>query len=179
MYRSLVTSALIIASALALVAFTGTQALFVDSQTASGGVNAAPGNVDLRINDVGLPCGVTNVSENEFTFEAIENLMPGDTVTCEVELENEGSLPFEVNVTGADTSASELDVCDDTTDDFTVTLTKGTDTDGDDTLANAATVAAGAADTAFIEVSLSLAASNACQGLAAVVSVEFTATSIP
>jgi hypothetical protein len=175
----LVTSALIIAAALAFLAFAGTQALFVDSQTATGDVNASSGDVDLRIDDVGTLCGFSSVSDNEITFELFENLMPGESVTCQIELENKGSLPFEVDVTGADASGSELDICDDPSDDFTVTLTKGTDTDGDDTLANAATVAPGVADTAFIEVSFSLAASNDCQGLAAVVSVEFTATSIP
>jgi predicted ribosomally synthesized peptide with SipW-like signal peptide len=106
MKRSLITSALVIAAAAGLLAIGGTQALFNDSQVASGDVNAAPaGSIDLRLNDVSLPCGITNVSEDEITFEQIENLVPGESVTCSVELENQGTESFVVDLLGADTTA--------------------------------------------------------------------------
>jgi predicted ribosomally synthesized peptide with SipW-like signal peptide len=180
MKRSLITSALVIAATAGLLAIGGTQALFNDSQVASGDVNAAPaGSIDLRLNDVSLPCGVTNVIEDEITFEQIENLLPGESVTCFVELENQGTEPFDVDVLGADTSSSALDVCDGAGNDFTITLAKGTDTDGDDPDASTARVAPGIEDTASITVELNLAATNDCQGDAAFISVAFTASSIP
>ena len=180
MKRPLLVSALFIAAAVGLLAIGGTQALFSDTQVASGDVNAAPaGSIDLRLNDVSLPCGITNISEDEITFEQIENLMPGQSVTCFVELENEGTEAFDVDVLGADTSLSLLDVCDGPADDFTILLAKGTDTDGDDLIASTARVVPGVADTASITVTLDLAASNDCQGDAGFVSVAFTAASIP
>jgi hypothetical protein len=179
MNRSTATSIITIIAALGLLAFASTQALFTDSQTATGAVNAAPGNVDLRLNDVSLPCGITNISEDEITFESFENMLPGDSVTCAVELENEGSAPFDVDVTGAATGGSILDICDGPGDDLTVTVNKGADTDADDTLASTARVEPGVADTALIQVTFNITASNACQGLAALVSVEFTANSVP
>jgi predicted ribosomally synthesized peptide with SipW-like signal peptide len=179
MKRSILTSALIIAAAAGLMAIGATQALFNDTQTASGDVNAAPaGSIDLRLNDGTPACGITNLSEDEITFEPFENLLPGESVTCFIELENEGTESFDVDVLGADTSASVLDVCDGAGDDFTITLAKGTDTDGDDPDASTARVAPTVIDTASITVMLNLSASNDCQGDAAFISVAFTAESI-
>jgi hypothetical protein len=179
MNRSTVFSALTILAALGLCAVAGTQAIFLDSQTATGTVDAALANVDLRLNDVSLPCGITNISEDEITFEAIENLVPGDSVTCQVGLENEGSEPFDVDLAAVDMSGAILDVCDGPGDEFTVAVSKGTDTDGDDPSLTTSRVAPAAVDTAAIQVTLGAGASNACQGLAALVSVKFTAASIP
>jgi hypothetical protein len=179
MNRSTVLSVLTILVALGLSVVAGTQAIFVDSQTATGSVDAAPGDVDLRLNDVSKDCGITNVSEDEITFEAPENLLPGDAVTCQVGLENEGSQPFDVDLAAVDTSGSILDICDGPGDEFVITVTKGTDTDGDDPSATVSRVAPGTTDTASIQVTFGAGASNACQGLAALVSVTFTAASIP
>jgi hypothetical protein len=180
MKRSIVTSALIIVAAAGLLGWAGTQAVFNDSQVASGNVNAAPaGTIDLRLNDVSLPCGITNVSQDEITFEQIENLLPGQFVQCFLRLQNQGTAPFDVNVLGADTSASLLDVCDGLGDDFTITLAKGTDVDGDDPSLTTARVAPGVQDTVSITVTFNLAATNDCQGDAAFVSVAYTAASIP
>lgn len=180
MKRSLILSVLAIAAALGLLAFGGTQALFSDTQIASGDVNAAPaGSIDLRLNDVSLPCGITNVSQDEITFEQIENLMPGQSVTCFVGLQNQGTEAFDVDVLGADLGLSLLDVCDGPGDDFTVTLAKGADVDGDDPDAGKARVVPGKIDTASITVQLNPSATNDCQGDAGFVSVRFTASSIP
>jgi len=178
MNRSIGISVLSFAAALALLAVAGVHAVFDDSQTATGSVNAA-GAVDLRLGDVSLPCGVTDISEDEITFEEIENLVPGDAVTCEVSLKNQGSTPFDVNVTGADTSLSLLDICDSPADDFTIDVVKGADTDGDDTLGSTARIDPGVTDTAFITVTFDIGASNACEGIAAFVSVRFTAVQAP
>jgi hypothetical protein len=179
MNRSTLVSIVVILASLSVLGVVGTQALFVDSQTASGTVNAAPADVDLRLNDVSLPCGISNMSEDEVTFEAIEDLVPGQSVTCQVELENEGSQPFDVDLNAIDTSAAILDLCDGPGDEFVISVAKAVDTDGDDPSATSVRVAPAIGDTVAIQVSFNAGASNGCQGLAAFVSVGFTATSIP
>lgn len=184
MNRSILVSTLIIGAVTALIAIGGTQAVFNDSQTASGSVDAASaGSIDLRLSEVVGGCGPTNSSQDEITFEGPdENLLPGQSRTCEIVLKNQGTAPFDVNVTSPDTSGSDLDVCDGLGDDFTIVVTKGTDTGGDDTVASAARVAAGVSDTAFIKVTFNAGASNACNNPlidAAFVSVKFTATNVP
>jgi predicted ribosomally synthesized peptide with SipW-like signal peptide len=180
MRRPILGSLLIMVLAVGVLAFGGTYAAFTDSQTASGDVNAAPaGSVDLRLDDVGPPCGITNISQDELTFESFENLLPGQFVTCSVKLVNIGTSPFDVDVTGADTSLSLLDVCDGAGNDFTISVANGADTGGDDPDADTARVAVGASQEAAITVTFNAGATNDCQGDAAFVSVKFTASSIP
>jgi predicted ribosomally synthesized peptide with SipW-like signal peptide len=180
MKRSIFGSLLVIAAAIGVVAFGGTWAVFTDSQTASGNVNAAAaGSITLRLDDVSLPCGTTDPSHDEITFEGQELLVPGEFFTCSVKLVNIGTSPFDVDMTGADTSASILDVCDGPSDDFTISLAKGPDTGGDDPDADTARVAVGASQEAAITVTFDPLATNDCQGDTVLVSVLFTASSFP
>lgn len=180
MKRSIVASALLIAAATGVLAIGGTWAVFSDSQIASGDVNAAAaGSIDLRLDDVSLPCGLTGPTQDEITFEPLENLAPGGFATCSVQLVNQGTAPFDVNVLGANTSASILDVCDGAGNDFTISLAKGTDTDSDDPSLTTARVEPGVADTASITVTFNPAATNDCQGDVSFISVVFTASSFP
>ena len=184
MKRSMLLSTLIIGAVVALLVVGGTQAVFNDSQTASGDVNAAPaGSVDLRLSEPLGGCGPTGGTDDEITFEGPEeNLLPGEFRTCEIVMKNQGTVAFDVDVTSTDNSASDLDVCDGPGDDFTIEVTRGPDTGGDDTLASTARIAPGASENAFIKVTFNASATNACNDPlidAAFVSVKFTATNAP
>ncbi len=87
MKRSILLSVLVMGTAISILAAAGTQALFSDSQTASGDVNAGTLNLYLLQNDD------DDNGENEFVFEspAIENLTPGNSVTDNLRLRNDGT----------------------------------------------------------------------------------------
>jgi predicted ribosomally synthesized peptide with SipW-like signal peptide len=180
MKRSIFGSLLVMALAVGVFAFGGTYAAFTDSQTASGSVNGAPvGSINLRLSEAGPLCGLTGPTDDEVTFDGLEGLLPGGFRTCSVQLVNIGSEPFDVDVIGADTSGSTLDVCDGLGDDYTVSLAKGPDTGGDDPDADRARVTAGTFQEAAITVMLNPGVSNDCQATVADIKVLFTASSIP
>ena len=84
-------SVLIIAAALALVG-GATFAVFTDTQTASGPVNA--GTIDLYL----MEADDDDDAANEAIFELTENLVPGETVTATVRLRNDGNRAFDLVV---------------------------------------------------------------------------------
>ncbi|HLC03369.1 MAG TPA: TasA family protein [Anaerolineales bacterium] len=82
-------SVLVIAAALALVG-GATFAVFTDTQTAEGTVNA--GTIDLYL----LESDDDDNGANEFVFEVTENLLPGETATGTVRLRNDGNRAFDL-----------------------------------------------------------------------------------
>jgi len=83
--RRIVSSLFVIGAVLALVVGAGTFALFTDSQFGTGDINA--GTIDLYLSD---NRGDDN-GENEFIFEDIENLLPGNSVSWTMVLQNRGT----------------------------------------------------------------------------------------
>jgi predicted ribosomally synthesized peptide with SipW-like signal peptide len=91
MKRSILLSTLVIGAVVAVLAVAGTQALFTDSQTASGDVNA--GTLDLYLLE---PSTADDAGANEIIFEGTENLTPGNFVTYGLRIRNDGNVPFSI-----------------------------------------------------------------------------------
>jgi predicted ribosomally synthesized peptide with SipW-like signal peptide len=153
MTRSILLSLLAIGVAVTVIAVAGTQAVFTDSQTASGDVNA--GTVDLYLLEGDLS---DDNGANEFIFDipAAENLLPGQSSVEIVRLRNDGTATL--TVATLDTTGSTGAECDASNagDEFSVAVTGVT--------AGVTTIAPGAFVDATVTVSLALAADNDCQG---------------
>lgn len=164
MKRAVLLSAFVIAAVTAVAAYTGTQALFSDTQSASGTVNA--GTINLYITDV---TGVDDAGENDNIFNATaENLLPGESTTWTIALRNDGNRPFSVSSDATGSSGFECDA-DNPGDDFSVTVTPS----------SIASISPGFTSNVDITVALDADADNDCQGDAFNVLVAFTANQIP
>ena len=154
MKRSILLSAVVIGAVLAVFAVTGTQALFTDSQTASGTVNA--GTIDLYLSDV---TGTDDTGADEAIFNAAaENLLPGESTSWTVKLVNAGTRDF--NVTSNDATGSSGFECDagHVGDEYSIAvLTPPT---------VPYLIAVGADQNVTIKVTLDTNAGNSCQGAA-------------
>jgi predicted ribosomally synthesized peptide with SipW-like signal peptide len=150
MNRSILFSLIAIAVAATVIAVAGTQALFTDTQTASGDVNA--GTIDLYL-DEGV--GDDDNAEDEFIFELTENLLPGETASNPLRLNNTGNRTWEISsITPVITPDAECDA-DNSGDDWTAAVTGFSVGDA---------VAPGASQTVSVDVSLASAVDNDCQG---------------
>jgi predicted ribosomally synthesized peptide with SipW-like signal peptide len=149
MKRSILVSSLAISAALTLLAIAGTQALFTDSQTATGDVNA--GTVNLYLLE---PAG-DDTGEDEVIFEGTENLLPGQSANYTLRISNTGTAPF--TISSLDFSGSSGGECDAVNpgDEFAPSITG---------VAVGDSIAAGAFVDATVTVTLLAAAGNACQG---------------
>lgn len=150
MKRSILMSTLLVGAVVAILAAAGTQALFTDSQTASGDVNAGTINLYLLQNDD------DDNGENEFVFEspALENLVPGQTATDNLRLRNDGTVTL--TIAGLDFSSSTGADCDLVLgDDFVPDITGVT-------VGN--TLLPGEFIDATVEVELLATAEDECQG---------------
>lgn len=157
MNRSILFSLLAMGVAATVIAVAGTQALFTDTQTASGDVNA--GTINLYLDE---GPGDDDNGEDEFIFELTENLLPGNTVSNPLRLRNTGSNTWilssaTVSIAGADCDAGNPG------DEFTGVVTGVTP--------GVATVAPGADVTASVDISLAALAGNDCQGDSVTVTV--------
>jgi predicted ribosomally synthesized peptide with SipW-like signal peptide len=147
--RSILLSTLAIAAALTLLAIAGTQALFTDSQTATGDVNA--GTVDVYLLE---PSG-DDTAGNEVSFEGAENLLPGGTANYTLRIRNDGTAPL--TIAALDFSGSTGGECD-------------AANPGDEFVPGIAgvlvgdVIAVGAFVDATVSVQLVAAAGNDCQG---------------
>jgi predicted ribosomally synthesized peptide with SipW-like signal peptide len=159
--RSILLSTLAIAAALTLLAVAGTQALFTDSQTATGDVNA--GTLDLYLLE---PSGDDSAGD-EVIFEGAENLLPGQTANYTLRISNVGTAA--ITIAALDFSGSSGGECD-------------ADNVGDEFIPSIAgvlvgdTIPAGAFVDATVSVQLLAAADNDCQGdtFTAVLDVDVT-----
>jgi len=156
MKRSILLSLLIMGVAGTVLAIAGTQAVFTDSQTASGNVNA--GTLDLYL----LEDGGDDNAADEFVFDIpagttdfLENLLPGESASDTLRLRNDGTATLTID--SLDTSGSTGKECDATNvgDDFTVLITG---------VAVGDTLAPGATVDATLTVTLDADVDNDCQG---------------
>jgi predicted ribosomally synthesized peptide with SipW-like signal peptide len=163
MKRSILLSALVIATAVTVLAVAGTQALFTDSQTASGDVNAGTLNLYLLQSD-----GGDDTAGDEIIFEAIENLLPGDSASFGLRLRNDGTAPL--TISALDDTGSLGAECDATNvgDEF------------DPSIAGVAVgdvIAPGTFVDTTVTVDFSAAADNDCQGAVFSLILDIDATS--
>lgn len=153
MKRSILLSLLVVGVAATLLAVAGTQALFSDSQTASGDVDA--GTINLRIEDgINNDGGPDANAEGEFIFEGSQALLPGGSVSHPLVLQNIGTSAWKITSltfanTGAECDAGNLG------DDFSAGLTS---------IAVGDVVPAGGSESGSVNVSLASGAGNPCQG---------------
>jgi predicted ribosomally synthesized peptide with SipW-like signal peptide len=150
MKRSILLSSLVIAATIAVLAVAGTQALFTDTQTATGDVNA--GTINLYLLE---PGGGDDTGENEVIFELTENLLPGDSASYGLRLRNDGTAPLEIAALdfsgslGADCDAANVG------DEFVPSITGVLVGD---------VIGVGAVLDTTVEVDFSALAGNDCQG---------------
>jgi predicted ribosomally synthesized peptide with SipW-like signal peptide len=149
MTRSILFSVLAIGVAVTVVAFAGTQALFTDTQTASGDVDA--GTINLYLDE---GPGDDDNAEDEFIFELEENLLPGETASNSLRLNNTGNRTWEIaSITPVITPDGECDA-DNAGDEWSSNVTGFSVGDA---------VAPGASQTVTVNVSLATAADSDCQ----------------
>jgi len=170
---SLLLSVLVIGAALALVG-GATFAVFTDTETASGEVNA--GTINLYISDVTGPDGE---GEDEGIFNiAAENILPGETMTWTVRLLNTGNRNWDL--TSVDFTGSTGADCDTGLggNEFSASYAYGTDEFGVDH-DGYMHVNAGGGQNLNILVALASDAGNACQGDVFSLSALLTVTQHP
>jgi predicted ribosomally synthesized peptide with SipW-like signal peptide len=152
MTRSILFSLLAIGVAATVVAFAGTQALFTDTQTASGDVNA--GTIDLYLLESDAS---DDNAADEFVFElpVSENLLPGEFATDGLRFRNDGTAPL--TITSLDFSTSIGADCDpgNPGDEFVPSITG---------IAVGDVIPVAGIDDATLRVDLVAAAGNPCQG---------------
>jgi predicted ribosomally synthesized peptide with SipW-like signal peptide len=149
MTRSILFSVLAIGVAATVIAFAGTQALFSDTQTATGDVNA--GTITLYLDEP----SDDDSGENEAIFELTENVLPGGTASNALRLNNTGSNTWKIaSITPVITPDAECDA-DNGGDEWTAAVTGFSVGD---------LVAPGGSQTVSVDVSLAAAADNDCQG---------------
>jgi predicted ribosomally synthesized peptide with SipW-like signal peptide len=157
MKRSILLSLLIMGVAGTVLAIAGTQAVFTDTQTASGNVNA--GTLDLYLLESG---GGDDNGADEFVFDIpagttdfLENLLPGGTATDILRLRNDGTATLTIaSLSTAGSTGAECDA-DNAGDDFTVSVAG---------VSVGNTLAPGAAVDVTITVTLAAGVDNDCQG---------------
>jgi len=171
----LLFSVLVIAAALALVG-GATFALFSDPQTATGTVNA--GSIDLCIDDV---TGGGDSACNEAILADQENMLPGQTVTWTIDLQNTGNREWDVDLTSVDKTGTTGAECDGSNggEDFTVEFVRGPDTGSDDHSTTLIHVAPAASQHVDVKVSLRSDAGNTCQTASYALTAKFTAQQHP
>ena len=171
--RTILFSILGITAAVALVG-GATFAVFTDSQTASGDVNA--GTINLYISDVTGPDGE---GEDEGIFNvAAENILPGETMTWTVRLLNTGNRNWDLTaINPAGSSGWECDASN-SGDDFSVGFAYGPDEFGVDH-GGVFHVDAGGGQNLIVSVSLASGADNDCQGDVFSLSTLLTVTQHP
>lgn len=150
MNRSILFSLLAIGVAATVIAIAGTQALFTDTQTASGDVNA--GTVSLYLQE---GPGDDDTGENEAIFELTENLLPGQTATNPLQLVNNGTSAWDLDsVVFSFAPDAECDATN-AGDDWSAVFTG---------VPIGTIVAPGASVTGSVDVTLAAAVDNDCQG---------------
>lgn len=167
MKRSILLSVLLMAGAVTIAVVAGTQALFTDTQTASGDVNAAgAGSIDLRIND---NVGADDSGDDEIIFETTEDLLPGESASNSIALVNAGTDDFDV--VSFDSSGSLNLECDadNPGDDFTVSVSSP---------ALPFTITAGNSQSVTVTVTLDADADNDCQNAVATAIIDVNVASI-
>jgi predicted ribosomally synthesized peptide with SipW-like signal peptide len=160
MTRSILFSVLAIGMAVTVIAFAGTQALFTDTQTATGDVDA--GTINLYLDE---GPGNDDSGENEVIFQIEENLLPGESATNPLRLINTGNRTWQISS-------------------ITTTITPDAECDagnlGDEWSANVTgwnvgdQVAPGNSQTVTVSATLAAAAGNSCQNDAVTVTVTVT-----
>jgi predicted ribosomally synthesized peptide with SipW-like signal peptide len=163
MKRSILLSAMVIATAVTVLAVAGTQALFTDSQTASGDVNT--GTINLYLLE---PSTADDNGEDEFIFESTENLLPGQSAQYDLRLRNDGTAPL--TITALDFSGSIGADCDGTNpgDEFVPTIVG---------VSPGAVIPVGGVVDTTVHVSFAAAADDDCQGVTFTVILDIDATS--
>lgn len=150
MNRSILFSLLAMATAATVIAVAGTQALFTDTQTASGDVNAGTVNLYLQEGP-----GDDDTGENEAIFELPENLLPGQTASNPLELVNNGTSAWDLDsVTFGFAPDAECDASN-AGDDWSAVFSG---------VAPGTVVAPGASVTGSVDVTLNALVDNDCQG---------------
>lgn len=166
--RRIVSSVLVIGAVLALVVGAGTLALFTDTQFGTGQINA--GTIDLYLSD---GRGDDN-GENEFIFEDVENLLPGNSVSWTMRLQNRGTSAWDQ--TDGTVGLNAVPVTDPGSPCVTpLTLAWDPNNDGDDH-GSTLHVAPGATGEGDVIASLASTAGNDCQGTVWTVTATFNVT---
>ncbi len=166
--RRIVSSLFVIGAVLALVVGAGTFALFTDTQFGTGDINA--GTIDLYLSD---GRGDDN-GENEFIFEDIENLLPGNSVSWTMRLQNRGTGAWDQ--TDGTVILSQTVVSDPGNDCGTpLVLTWDPNNDGDDH-GSTLHVAPGATGEGDVIATLPSTVGNECQGVVWNVKATFNVT---